>query len=149
MLSVQVGYPSIEEEVEIVTRTTQGALPTVEPVVSVEELLAAQRALRHLPTNPDVVAYAVRLASATRPGPGGAEATRWLRWGAGPRASQYLAVGARTHAALRGRLVPEASDVRAVAHGVLSHRVLLNFEAEAAGVTAVDVVNQILEQVRA
>ena len=97
----------------------------------------------------DVVSYCVKLAAATRPtgkvDPG--KATRWIRWGAGPRASQYLAIGARSWAALRGREVPTREDVRAVAGAVLRHRVLLNFEAEAAGVTPDAVVAQILEEV--
>jgi len=146
MFSVPVGYPSVPEEEEIVRRTTVGELGRAEQVLSVEELVAFQAVLRRLPANPDVVRYCVRLATATRPG-SGLDATRWVRWGAGPRASQYLAIGARTWAALRGHDVPSPDDVRAVAGAVLRHRVLLNFEAEAAGVTVDRVVQQILEEV--
>ena len=146
MLSVPVGYPTIEEEEEIVRRTTVGELGSARRVLTLDQLLAYQRLLRRLPANPDVVSYCVRLAAATRPG-SGVEATRWLRWGAGPRASQYLAIGARTWAALRGREVPDRADVRAVAPAVLRHRVLLNFEAEAAGHTADDIVAQIVDEV--
>jgi MoxR-like ATPase len=146
MLSVPLGYPSLDEEEEIVRRTTVGEMPSARRVLTSDQLVAYQRLLRRLPANPDVVRYAVQLAAATRPG-SGADATRWLRWGAGPRASQYLAVGARTWAALRGREVPDREDVRAVASSVLRHRVLLNFEAEAAGRTADDVVAQILDEV--
>ncbi len=146
MLSVPVGYPTIEEEEEIVRRTTVGELGSARRVLTLDQLLAYQRLLRRLPANPDVVSYCVRLAAATRPG-SGVDATRWLRWGAGPRASQYLAIGARTWAALRGREVPDRADVRAIAPAVLRHRVLLNFEAEAAGHTADDIVAQIVDEV--
>ena len=148
MLSVPVGYPTPEEEVEIVRRTTVGSMPRVEPVLSAEELRAYQQLLRRLPANADVLEYAVKLATATRPG-SGLEATRWIRWGAGPRASQYLATGARTWAALRGNEVPSRADVQAVATAVLRHRVLLNFEAEAAGMTPDRVVEMVLEEVGA
>ncbi len=146
MMSIPVGYPTIQEEEEIVRRTTVGTMPSAKRVLEGERLLAYQGLLRRLPPNPDVLAYCVRLASATRPG-SGLESTRWVRWGAGPRASQFLAIGARTWAALRGREVPDGDDVRAVARAVLRHRVLLNFEAEAAGLTSDEVVGRILEEV--
>ena len=146
MFSIPVGYPSASEEEEIVRRTTVGELPRVRKVITTQQLVAYQKLLRRLPTNGDVVSYCVKLSAATRPG-SGLDATKWLRWGAGPRASQYLAVGARTWAALRGNEVPSREDVRAIAPAVLGHRVLLNFEAEAAGMTPAKVVNQILEEV--
>jgi len=146
MFSIPVGYPSAAEEEEIVLRTTVGHLPHAEPVLDTERLLALQDLLRRLPANGDVVSYCVRLAQATRPG-SGTEASRWLRWGAGPRASQYLAVGARTWAALHGHEVPTREDVRAVALPVLRHRIVLDFEAEAAGVTADAVVDRLVEEV--
>ena len=146
MFSVPVGYPSAEEEEEIVRRTTVGELGHADPVLSSEELVAFQDLLRRLPANPDVVKYCVRLASATRPGHG-LDAEKWIQWGAGPRASQYLAIGARAWAALRGHEVPTPDDVRSVAPAVLRHRVLLNFEASSEGVSVDDVVQQILEEV--
>ncbi|MFT4627997.1 MAG: MoxR-like ATPase [Myxococcota bacterium] len=146
MFSVPVGYPTIEEEEEIVRRTTVGSLPSARQVLTVEQLIAYQQLLRRLPSNPDVINYCVRIAAATRPG-SGLEATKWIRWGAGPRASQYLAIGARTWAALRGREVPDRADVRAIAPAVLRHRVLLNFEAEASGRSPDAVVAQILDEV--
>ena len=146
MFSVPVGYPTADEEEEIVRRTTVGELGHAKQVLSGEELRAFQQMLRRLPANPDVVKYCVRLAAATRPG-SGLDATKWIQWGAGPRASQFLAVGARTWAGLHGHEVPTADDVRAVAPAVLRHRVLLNFEADSAGVTVDRVVQQILEEV--
>jgi MoxR-like ATPase len=146
MFSVPVEYPARAEEEEIVRRTTGGAPSMPEPVLDAERLLAYQKLVRALPLNPDVVSYAVALAGATRPG-SGRDATRWIRWGAGPRASQFLAIGARTWAALDGRMAADREDVRRVATAVLRHRVLLNFEAEAAGITPDAVVRQILEEV--
>jgi len=146
MFSIPVGYPSLEEEEAIVLRTTVGDMPRAETVLSGQHLRDYQQLLRRLPANGDVVSYCVKIAAATRPG-SGLDATRWIRWGAGPRASQQLAIGARTWAALRGNEVPTRADVRAIAGAVLRHRVLLNFEAEAGGVTSDQVVEQVLEEV--
>src|SRR5690606_26733176 len=126
MFSVPVGYPTPQEEEEIVRRTTVGELGAARRVLDRERLLELQALLRRLPANSDVVRYAVQLTGATRPG-SGYDATRWIQWGAGPRASQFLAIGARTWAALRGHEVPTKADVRAVATSVLRHRILLNF----------------------
>ena len=148
MFSVYVDYPSADEEVEVVRRTTVGDLPEVTPVVDRATLLAEQALIRSLPTSDEVVAYAVRLARATRPVEGGSElAKKWIQWGAGPRASQYLTVGARVRAALFGHEVPHIDDVRAVATAVLAHRIVLNFEAEASGITASSLVKQLIEEV--
>ena len=146
MFSIEVGYPDTAEEEEIVRRTTVGEMPRARPILDQSRLLAFQQVLRKLPANGDVVSYCVRLAQATRPG-SGYPSTQWIRWGAGPRASQYLAVGARTWAALRGNEVPTREDVREVAESVLRHRIVLNFEAEASGLTAGQVVRQLLEEV--
>ncbi|MBT3217745.1 MAG: MoxR family ATPase [Proteobacteria bacterium] len=146
MFSIPVEYPSVSEEEEIVRRTTVGEMAHGHQVLSFEELTAYQGLLRRLPANGDVVSYCVRIANATRPG-SGLDATKWIRWGAGPRASQYMAIGARAWAALRGHEVPTLEDVRTIAPAVLRHRVLLNFEAEAAGVTSDAVVKMVLEEV--
>ncbi len=148
MFSIDVGYPSEAEEIEIVDRTIgeEGAPP--EPVLDRDTLLAMQGLVRRLPVNDDVTRFAVRLARATRPGPGAPEVVRkYVQWGAGPRASQFLALGARVRAALSGRETAHQDDVRAVARGVLQHRVLLNFTAEAEGLRAGDVVGRLLETV--
>ena len=148
MFSIEVGYPSETDEVEIVERFTGDEGPAPEPVLSREELLALQGLVRRLPANDDVTRYAVRLARATRPGPDAPEVVRrYVQWGAGPRASLFLALGARVHAALRGHETPHQDDVRAVAGAVLRHRVLPNFSAEAEGLTANDLVNRIVEGV--
>ena len=148
MLSIDVGYPGEQEEVDIVRATTHGESPSIEPVLDRETLMAQQALVRRLPTSDEVVRYAVRLARSTRPDNGGcAVAQRWVQWGAGPRASQYLTLGARVRAALHGHEVASIEDVRAVARAVLGHRVLLNFEAEAEGRSVHSVIDEILEEV--
>jgi MoxR-like ATPase len=147
MFSIDVGYPAPDEEEEIVRRTTVGELPAARRVLERDQLLAYQRLIRSMPISDDVVRYAVRLAGATRPG-SAAKAARHLRWGAGPRASQYLAIGARSWAVLHGRDVPVLDDVRVVAPAVLGHRVVLSFEAEAAGLTAPAVIDELVREVR-
>ena len=136
MLQLTVGYPSREEEEQIVASTTGDVTETVTPVLAAAELEAMQHLVRRLPAPPLVVKEAVRLARATRPD--AAEATplvkKYVSWGAGPRASQYLVLGAKARAALDGRAMPDLEDIRAMAMPVLAHRVVLNFQAEAEGV---------------
>ena len=148
MFSVNVGYPSEDDEVQIVERTTAGEQAPVEPVLDRDLLLELQALVRRLPTSQDVNRYAVRLARASRPAAGASEfVRRWVQWGAGPRASQYLSLGARVRAALHGNEVPSLEDVRAVAPAVLGHRVLVNFQAEAERIDARAVVQHLLETV--
>jgi MoxR-like ATPase len=150
MFSVNVGYPSEDEEVQIVERTTTGEQPVIEPVLDRDLLIELQGLVRRLPTSQDVNRYAVRLARASRPEPGASDfVRRWVQWGAGPRASQYLSLGARVRAALHGNEVPSLEDVRAVAPAVLGHRVLVNFQAEAERIDARSVVKHLLETVEA
>ena len=147
MFSINVGYPSVAEEEEIVRRTIVGELPEARQVLTRDQLIAYQRLLRSMPVSDDVIGYGVRLSDATRAG-STARAAKWIRWGAGPRASQYLAMGARTWAVLHGREVPTRDDVRRVAPAILGHRIVLTFEAEAAGLTPGAVVEQLLDEVR-
>ena len=136
MFELRVGYPSRDEEERIVSSTTGDVSAEVKPVLTAERLLALQHLVRRLPAPPTVVKYAVQLARSTRPD--AAEATpdvkRYVSWGAGPRASQYLVLGAKARAAMDGRPVPDLDDVRAVALAVLRHRVVVNFQAEAEGI---------------
>ena len=148
MFSIQVDYPSEAEEVAIVERTTTGQQPAITPVLERETLLALIDLVRRLPTSGDVHRYAVRLARATRPGQSSVDAVnQMVSWGAGPRASQYLALGAKVRAALHGHEVPSVDDVKAVAHAVLAHRVVLNFQAEAAGLNSTAVIDAVLAEV--
>ncbi len=147
MLELPIYYPSRDEEVEVATRTTGAGVTHVNPIVDAEELIRLQALVRRIPAPPSLVEFAVRLARATRPGDEAAGVTtRYVSWGAGPRASQYLVLGAKARAASRGAAIPTIDDVRAVAPAVLAHRVVLNFEAEADGRGTRDVVRELLEE---
>jgi len=137
MMQLRVGYPSRDEEERIVTETTGDTDVTIEPTLNAAQLAELQRLVRRLPAPPTIVKHAVRLARATRPGDEAASAAvkKYVSWGAGPRASQYLVLGAKALAAMDGRAVPDLDDVNAMAVPVLGHRVVLNFQAEAEGVT--------------
>ncbi len=150
MLELQIGYPSREEEEEIAMRTTGEGEAVITPVVTASELVELQHLVRRVPASPSLVAFAVRLARATRPSDDAAPALirRYVAWGAGPRASQFLVLGAKARAAARGDALPSFDDVRTVAPAVLSHRVVLNFEAEADGRTPRDVIAELLEESR-
>lgn len=150
MLELRIGYPSRAEEEEIALRTTGSDEAEVEPMLSAGDLIELQRLVRRVPAPPSLLAFAVRLARATRPGDGDAPAVsrRYVRWGTGPRASQFLTLGAKARAAADGRALPTFDDVRAVAPLVLRHRLVLNFEAEADGRSADDVIDELLRESR-
>jgi MoxR-like ATPase len=136
MFELRIGYPSKEDEEKIVTATTGDVEATVSPVLAGPQLLELQHLVRRLPAPPTVVQYAVRLARSTRPEMPEAtvDVKKYVSWGAGPRASQYLILGAKAKAAMDGRSVPDIDDVRSVALSVLRHRVVINFQGEAEGV---------------
>jgi MoxR-like ATPase len=150
MFELRIEYPSREEEVEVALRTTGASLPEIRPVVSGERLLELQKLVRRVPVAPSVAAFAVRLARATRPGTDDAPAMtrKYVSWGAGPRASQYLVLGAKARAAARGEPVPHYEDVQSVARQVLAHRIVPSFEAEADRVSARDVIEELLRESR-
>jgi MoxR-like ATPase len=146
MLELRVGYPSRAEEERIVEQTT-GALPSeVHPVLDAARLVAMQGLVRRIPVAQSLLQAAVGLARATRPDDPEAPAfvKEYVEWGAGPRASQYLVLGAKASAALDGRPMADLDDLRRVAPAVLRHRVVTNFAAEAAGRTSEDVVRELL-----
>jgi MoxR-like ATPase len=136
MFELRVDYPTKDEEEAIVATTTSDVTTTITPVLRGTQLAELQHLVRRLPAPPTVVQYAVRLARSTRPA--AAEATadvkKYVSYGAGPRASQYLVLGAKARAAMDGRAIPDIDDVRAVALAVMRHRVLVNFQAEAEGI---------------
>jgi MoxR-like ATPase len=135
MFNVRVDYPSQAEEEQIVSSTTSSYVPQLERVLDGHAIIELQKLVRRVPVTEHVVRYAVRLARATRGGDDAPPFVRqWVSWGAGPRASQYLVLGAKTRAVLHGRYAPGIEDVRAVAPSVLRHRVVTNFTAEAEGV---------------
>jgi len=146
MFHISVGYPSAAEEELIVTNTTSAYEAEPKTVLSTERILELQRLVRRIPVSEHVVRFAVRLARATRPDDGAAPFIRdWVSWGAGPRAAQYLVLGAKARAALSGRPTPSADDVKAVAPAVLRHRIIPNFTAEADGISSLDIIAKLLE----
>jgi MoxR-like ATPase len=151
MFYVDVGYPSAEEEVRIVKQTTSGLTSTLSKVLSPQDILSLQDLVRRVPVPDHVVKYAVDLVRATRPKEPGAFdfVARNVSWGAGPRASQYLVVGAKARAVLSGRFAASVEDVRALARPVLRHRVLPNFTAESEGLTSVKLIDSIVERIKA
>jgi MoxR-like ATPase len=148
MLNLWLDYPAFDEEVEVVRSTTAARVSDVQPVMAQAELLAHQLFVRQIPVADNVIEYAVRLVGKTRPGRVGTPdfVTNYLNYGAGPRASQYLILGAKAMAALDQRLTPLIDDVRRIAVPVLRHRIVPNFNAEAEGVTPVDSIDRLLRE---
>ncbi len=146
MFNIWVDYPTLEEEVAVVKATTSNQTYTVNPVLNAEEILAFQDLIRRMPVADNVLEYAVKLAVKTRKDSGLAPQNTkdYLSWGAGPRASQYLVLGAKTHAALNGKYSPDIEDVKAVAMPILRHRVMRNYKAEADGVSLENIINSLL-----
>ena len=145
MFNILIDYPDRDEEVSIVQATTSTEKPQLDKVISRQEILEYQGLVRRVPVADNVVEYAVDLVSATRPGDNAKEfINEWIDWGAGPRASQYLILGAKTRAALDGRPTPDIDDVKALALPVLRHRMLPNFNAEAEGMKVDDILNRLI-----
>ncbi len=149
MLNIQVDYPSEDEEIRIVESTTSAYEASLDRILSGEEIIRLQGLVRRVPVSDHVMRYAVRLARSSRPGETDAPdfVREWVSWGAGPRASQYLILGAKTRAVLHGRYTPDVDDVKAVALAVLRHRLVTSFSAEADGVTAPEIVKRLTEAV--
>ena len=154
MFNLWLDYPSFAEEVRIVQQTTAGVVPTLNKVLGAAEIVAAQELIRRVPVADNVIEFAVRLVNMTRPnanGSPGAATPQFVKdfigYGAGPRASQYLILGAKTRALLHGRFSPEVDDVRAVALPVLRHRIVTNFSAEADNVSAQEIIRRLLDAV--
>ena len=148
--NIRINYPSKAEEAEIVKKTTGGLLPELKPVLNASEIVSLQDLVRRVPVSDHLIDYAVNLVSATRPGDSFAPALikEMVEWGAGPRASQALVVGAKARAALHGRLAASVEDVAAVAHIVLRHRIVMSFKAEAEGITADKAIDELLTSVK-
>ncbi len=146
MLNIWLDYPAFEQEVDVVRNTTSSKAEEVAAVIAHDELIMYQEFVRNIPVADHVIEYAVRLASATRPGRDGAPGfiSQYLSYGAGPRASQYLILAAKSLAALDGRLTPLVDDVKRMAVPVLRHRIVPNFNADAEGITAVDLIDRLL-----
>lgn len=146
MFNIWVDYPSFEEELNVVKRTTGGVTNSISEVISIEEIIFYQQLVRRIPVPDNVFEYAVKLVSKTRPNGEFANemVNSFISWGAGPRASQYLIIGAKCHAALKGKYSPDIEDVQAVAVAVLRHRIVRNYKAEAEGYSVEDIIESLL-----
>ncbi len=149
MFNIYIDYPNKAEEKEIVTTTTSAYDASVEPVLTGEDILRLQQIVRKVPIADAIVDYAVELSLNTRPTHSAAPdfIRDWVNWGAGPRASQSLVLGAKARAIMRGRYHVAYEDIKAVAKSVLRHRILTSFNAEADGITSLDIIDRLLEQV--
>lgn len=145
MFNIFLDYPSYDQELQIVKSTTADQTASVNKVLSAEDIVYFQHLVRRVPVPDNVVEYAVKLSQMTRPGAGGsAVANEYLEWGAGPRASQYLVLGAKCNALLNKKYSPDIEDVRAIAAAVLRHRMVRNFKAEAEGITVDAIVARLI-----
>jgi MoxR-like ATPase len=146
MFMVKVGYPQRDEERAIVKNTTSEATHDLKPILTASDILAVQRIVRKVPVSDHIVDYAVNLTRATRPHEDGTPdfINNWLTWGAGPRAAQYLILGAKARAVSRGRLNVSVEDVKAMAKPVLRHRLITNFNADAEGIDADAIIEKLL-----
>jgi MoxR-like ATPase len=148
MLNLWLDYPSFEDEVQIVRTTTSAYEASVTPVISGDELLEFQDIVRKVPVADNVIEFAVRLASSSRPGETDSPdfVSEYVSWGAGPRASQFLILAAKAVALLRGRATPLIDDVVHVSLPVLRHRIVLNFNADAEGVRPADLIQRLTDE---
>ena len=147
MFMLWLDYPSFAEEVEILKRTTTAKQEQVRQILTAEDILAIQSLIKDIPVSDNVYQYAVRLVSKTRLNKSdNTTAKQYLYWGAGPRASQYLIIGAKCHAALNGKYSPDIEDVNAVAVSVLRHRIVLNYAAQAEELTSEAIINRLINE---
>lgn len=146
MFNIFLDYPTYQQELEIVKTTTADEVASVSKVLSAEDIVYFQHLVRRVPVADNVVEYAVKLSHMTRPGVNGsAVANDYLEWGAGPRASQYLVLGAKCNALLNKKFSPDIEDVRAIAAAVLRHRMVRNFKAEADGITVDGIIAKLIQ----
>jgi MoxR-like ATPase len=145
MFAINLDYPTFEEEVQVVKSTTTDAKIDVNPLFTAEEIIEYQNLIRKIPVTDNVIEYAVTLVSKTRPNnPLATDFVKnYLDWGAGPRASQSLILAAKTHAAINGKFSPDIEDVQAVAFGILRHRIVKNYKADAEGISEVDIIKKL------
>lgn len=145
MFAIELKYPSIEEEIAVVKATTSDDTIKINALFNAAEILEVQHLIRRIPVPDNVVDYAVNLVSKTRPGLDTAPdfIKQYLDWGAGPRASQNLILGAKAHAGVQGKFSPDIEDVQAVAMGILRHRIIKNYKAEAEGISEEDIIRRL------
>jgi MoxR-like ATPase len=145
MFAINLEYPSFQEEVDVVKATTTDITQTVNPLFTAQEIIDFQNVIRRIPVADNVIEYAVALVSKTRPKAETAAdiVKEFVDWGAGPRASQNLILAAKTHAAIQGKFSPDIENIQAVATGILRHRIIKNYKAEAEGVTDVKIIESL------
>jgi MoxR-like ATPase len=146
MFAIELKYPSIEEEIQVVKSTTTDDEVKIKTLFNADEIIEVQHLVRRIPVADNVVDYTVRLVHSTRPGMEGSSdyVNNYVDWGAGPRASQNLVLAAKAHAAIHGKFSPDIEDVKAVAVGILRHRILKNYKAEAEGITEEKIISDLL-----
>lgn len=146
MFAIKLDYPSFAEEVEVVKSTTSDAKPTINPLFSAQEIIDFQHLIRRIPVADNVIEYAVTLVGKTRPNSPLATdyVNNYLDWGAGPRASQNLILAAKANAAFKGKFSPDIEDVKAVAIGILRHRIIKNYKADAEGITEEVIISKLM-----
>lgn len=147
MFNIWLDYPLFEQEIMVVKNTTTDKMEEPSVVISAEEIKYFQALIRRIPVPDNVYEYAVRISARTRPGTANAHewANKYLTWGAGPRASQYLILGAKCNAAINGKYSPDIEDVQAVATSILRHRIVRNYRAEAEGIGVKEIVEELLK----
>jgi MoxR-like ATPase len=145
MFAINLEYPSFAEEIEVVKATTTDVQATVNTILTAEEIIGFQNVIRRIPVPDNVIEYAVRIVSKSRPNDASASdlVKEYVDWGAGPRASQNLILAAKTHAAIHGKFSPDIENVQAVARGILRHRIIKNYKAEAEGVTDEQIIKSL------
>lgn len=145
MVAINLDYPSFSEEVDVVKATTTDAKPSVNPLLNAQKIIDFQQLIRRIPVADNVIEYAVQLVSKTRPNTTSAATivNDYIDWGAGPRASQNLILGAKTNAAVNGKFSPDIEDVQAVATGILRHRMIKNYKAEAEGISIEEIIQSL------
>ncbi|WP_396635053.1 AAA family ATPase [Maribacter sp. R86514] len=146
MFAIELKYPSIAEEIQVVKNTTANSKPVINALFNAKDIIAIQDLVRRIPVADNVVEYAVKLVNSTRPNLDSASdyVKQYLDWGAGPRASQNLILGAKANAAIHGKFSPDIEDVHAVVKGILRHRIIKNYKAEAEGISEEDIIDKLL-----
>ena len=151
MFIINVAYPTLKQEVEIATTTTSGVRPEMDMVLNAKQVQEFQQLVPSVPVSKHIAEYAVRLAQSSRPSKNGTTLdfiNEWVDWGAGPRASQYLLMGAKARALMDNRVAATIEDVKRVSRQVLEHRIILNFKAEAENITTNDIIEKLLNSIK-
>lgn len=146
MFAIELKYPSVVEEIQVVKNTTANIKQTINPLFNAKDIIEIQELIRRIPVADNVVEYAVKLVNSTRPNLDSASdfVKQYLDWGAGPRASQNLILGAKANAAINGKFSPDIEDVHVVVKGILRHRIIKNYKAEAEGITEEDIIDKLV-----